>query len=135
MRKGDAGPAVQDGFAHGGEGARVIHIRAEIRAVIDAAQDPVRVRHLVISCAAAFAISTHIEPNIAEVVVRNSQINYRQEVRLSLSVLRKFRGPLGPNKQTEQFKTLVATIPDGQTKMQWRSRDCLTVKTKCFEGI
>src|ERR1700745_836413 len=45
MRKGDAGPAGPDGFADRRARARVVNISAEIRAVIDAAQHPIRVRH------------------------------------------------------------------------------------------
>ena len=45
MRDRDSRPAVQDGFAHGGDGAGIINVRAEVRAVVDAAQDPFRVGH------------------------------------------------------------------------------------------
>ena len=43
MREGDAGPAVQHGFADGGDGAGIIDVCAEIAAVIDAAEHPLRI--------------------------------------------------------------------------------------------
>ena len=45
MRERDPGPAVQHRFAHRRDRAGVIDIRAEIAAVIDPAQHPIRIRH------------------------------------------------------------------------------------------
>src|SRR4029453_1379150 len=45
LRQGDARPAVEHRFANRGDGSRIVHIGAEIRALIDAAQHPLRVGH------------------------------------------------------------------------------------------
>src|SRR4051812_23467669 len=44
VRDGDPGPAMQDRLAHRGDRAGIVNVRAEIRAVVDPAQDPFCVR-------------------------------------------------------------------------------------------